>query len=440
MPDTPDRERAELIQSIEGFLEPILLELSQVPPRTGPGRPWVLPALALWAGVLVGVARGFSSQLDIWRLLTSTGLWDLPHYAVKDDALYKRLKEASRDTFQTLFGQVTTALQQQRHSLVNSLGELAAFASGVYALDGMTLDKVSRRLPALRGGAEAHLAGKVATVFDLRAQLWRKVLFGEDARANDKSTARELVSELAVGSLLLADLGYFAFKWFDELTDRGYFWVSRLRAKTSYVPIHVFYQGQGVLDALVWLGKYRADRAAHVVRLVQITQQGKTWAYLTNVLEPQRLSLADTPAPPQVRVSALYARRWDIEPLRVFNLVKTHLHLHWLWSSQVTVVIHQVYAVFTVAQIILGLRAEIAERAQADVEEVSLDLMIRWLPRFAQNGQDPVQQIAERGRFAKIIRPASRTKRALPNLSPGDYLPAPADLILTRVPRYAAKN
>jgi hypothetical protein len=427
-PDDP--KRAELIGSIEGFLKPILLELSTVPPRTGPGRPWVLPALALWAGVLVGVARGFSSQLEIWRLLTASGLWDLPHYAVKDDAVYLRLKEAARDTFQILFAQVTAALQRQRHSLTNGLGDLAAFASGVYALDGMTLDKVSKRLPALRGGDATHLAGKVAAVFDLRAQLWRTVLFGEEAQANDKGVARELLSGLEVGSLLLADLGYFAFKWFDKLTDQGYFWVSRLRARTSYEVIHVFYQGQGVLDVLVWLGQYRADRAAHAVRLVQFTRGGKTWAYLTNVLEPQRLSLAD--------ISALYARRWDIE--RMFNLVKTHLHLHWLWSSQVTVIIHQVYAVFTVAQIILGLRAEIAEQAQADVEDVSLDLMIRWLPRFAQNGQDPVQQIAERGRFAKIIRPPTRTKRELPNLSPGDYQLAPTGLTLTRVPRYAAKD
>jgi hypothetical protein len=428
MPDTPEPERAELIQSIEGFLKPLLLELSTAPPRTGPGRPWVLPAIALWAGVLVGVVRGFSSQLEIWRLLTAGGLWDLPHYAVTDDAVYKRLKDASRDTFQTLFAQVTAALQ--RHSVTNGLGSLAAFASGVYALDGMTLDKVSKRLPALRGSDAMHLAGKVAAVFDLRAQLWRTIIFGEDAQANDKRVARELLTGLAAGSLLLADLGYFAFKWFDALTDQGYFWVSRLRAKTSYEVIHVFYQQGGVIDALVWLGKYRADRAAHAVRLVQVTRAGKTWAYLTNVLEPQRLSLAD--------ISALYARRWDIE--RMFNLVKTHLHLHWLWSSQVTVVIHQVYAVFTVAQIILGLRAEIADRAQADIEEVSLDLMIRWLPRFAENGQDPVQQMVERGRFAKIIRPPTRTKRELPNLSPGDYWPAPADLTLTRVPRYAGKD
>jgi hypothetical protein len=314
--------------------------------------------------------------------------------------------------------------------VTTSLGALTDFASGVYALDGMTLDRVSKRLPSLRGRDELVLPGKIAAAFDVRAQLWRTVTFVEEARANDKTAARGLLAGLAVGSLILADLGYFAYQWFDELTDQGYFWISRLRAKTSYVPIHVFYQGDGVLDALVWLGKYRADRAAHAVRLVQITRQGRTWAYLTNVLEPQRLSLAD--------ISQLYARRWDIE--RMFNLVKTYLHLHWLWSSQITVVIHQVYAVFTVAQIILGLRSEIAERAQADVDEVSLDLMIRWLPRFAQSGQDPLQQIAERGRFAKIIRPVTRTKHDLPALALSDYLPAPGDLTLTRTPRYAGKN
>jgi len=428
MPD--ESEHTELIQSIEDFLKPILLDLSTAPLRTGPGRPWVLPAFALWAGVLVGVARGFSSQLDIWRLLTASGLWDLPHYAVKDDALYNRLKDAGRDTFATLFAQVTAVLRRQRSAVTTSLGALTDFASGVYALDGMTLDRVSKRLPSLRGRDELVLPGKIAAAFDVRAQLWRTVTFVEEARANDKTAARGLLAGLAVGSLILADLGYFAYQWFDELTDQGYFWISRLRAKTSYVPIHVFYQGDGVLDALVWLGKYRADRAAHAVRLVQITRQGRTWAYLTNVLEPQRLSLAD--------ISQLYARRWDIE--RMFNLVKTYLHLHWLWSSQITVVIHQVYAVFTVAQIILGLRSEIAERAQADVDEVSLDLMIRWLPRFAQSGQDPLQQIAERGRFAKIIRPVTRTKHDLPALALSDYLPAPGSLTLTRTPRYAGKN
>lgn len=209
------------------------------------------------------------------------------------------------------------------------------------------------------------------------------------------------------------------------MTRQGYWWISRLRAKTSYEMRHVFYQRDGVLDALVWLGRYRADRAAYAVRLVQVTHAGRTWAYLTNVLDPRQLSLHD--------LSALYARRWDIE--RMFNLVKTHLHLHWLWSGHPSGVLHQVYAVFTVAQIILGLRAEIATRAQADLEEVSLDLMIRWIPRFAREGQDPVQALVECGRQVRIIRPVQRTRRHLPPVSLDDYLPAPPDLVLTRTPR-----
>jgi Transposase DDE domain len=430
MPSTSKPDSAQLITSIEDFLKSMLSETSLVTEQTGPGRPWVMPALALWAGILVGVARGFSAQLDIWRLLAVQGLWHWPPYAVQDDALYKRLKTASSDTLQSLFGQVTALLQQRLPTARNGLGQLAVFARGVYVLDNMTLDKVTKRLPILRGQPGTVLPGQVAAVFDLRRQLWRTVHFVDTAQTNEKATARDLLQGLEAGSLLLADLGFFAFQWFDELTDQGYFWVSRLRAKTSYEVLHVFYQRAEVLDALVWLGKYRADRAAHAVRLVQFTRQGRTWGYLTNVLEPTRLPPGD--------ISQLYARRWDIE--RMFNLVKTYLHLHWLWSSQVNVVRHQVYAVFTVAQIILGIRAEVAELAQAEVEEVSLDLLIRWVPRLAEDGQNPLQRLVEVGRFAKIIRPASRVRYALPELVLSDYLPPPADLLLTRTPHYAGKN
>jgi len=427
---TNEHAHTELVDSIEGFLKPIIEALEPESVGQGRGRPRVMPAVALWAGVLVGVIRGFSSQLEIWRLLTAKGLWDFPRLAVSDDAVYKRLQHAGRETFQNVFRQVTAVLQKRLPAVVNTLGTLAAFATGVYALDSMTLDAVTKRLPAVRAQAGPLLPGKVAAVFDVRAQLWRTVEFVGNAQANDKSAARGLLTGLEAGSLILADLGYFAFAWFDDLTRQGFYWVSRLRAKTSYEIRHVFYQRDGVLDALVWLGKYRADRAAYAVRLVQITRHGRTWAYLTNVLEPTRLSLHE--------ISHLYARRWDIE--RMFNLVKTHLHLHGLWSSQVTVVIHQVYAVFTIAQIILGLRADIAQRAQAEIDEVSLDLIIRWIPRLAQSGEDPVQAIAERGRQAKIIRPVQRIRHDLSELVLADYLPMPDHLLLARTPRYAGKD
>jgi hypothetical protein len=47
------------------------------------------------------------------------------------------------------------------------------------------------------------------------------------------------------------------------------------------------------LDAIVLLGKYQADRAQYPVRLVQYYHYGQLHRYLTHVLDPHQLSLAD---------------------------------------------------------------------------------------------------------------------------------------------------
>jgi hypothetical protein len=72
-----------------------------------------------------------------------------------------------------------------------------------------------------------------------------------------------------------------------------------------------------------------------------------------------------------------------------------------LWSSHTNVVLHQVFAVFTVAQVILAIRSDIAEQTKADVFEISLVLLLRWLPRFAKEGKGPVKMIVEYGRVTR---------------------------------------
>jgi hypothetical protein len=417
-----------LLEPIEACLKTALLTLAPEP--RGRGHPRILPALMLWAGLLVCVARGFSAQLDLWRLLTVTGLWDFPRVTVTDDALYKRLKRAGAAVFEQLFAHITAVVHAQRGARPLVLENVATFATGIYVLDGTTLEAITKRLPTLRQRAGTVLAGKIAAVFDLRAQLWHHLSFEASPTQNDKVAAPRLLASLPAQSLVLADLGYFSFPWFDQLTQQGYWWVSRLRAKTSSTLIHTFYQRAGVVDALVWLGAYRADRAAYPVRLVQFTHRGKTWRYLTNVLDPRQLPFAD--------IARLYARRWDIEMM--FDLVKTHLHLHLLWSSQPTVIVHQVFAVFTIAQILLGLRADIAAQANAEVFEVSLPLLIRWLPRFARDGQNPVQMLVAYGRHAKIIRPTTRLTLTFPEIALADYQLLPGGPPPPRVPRYAGKK
>jgi hypothetical protein len=151
-----------------------------------------------------------------------------------------------------------------------------------------------------------------------------------------------MLANLPPGSLIVADLGYFGFRWFDDLTDGQYWWVSRLRAGTSDEIVHTDYQDDESFDGLVWLGKHRADRAKHAVRLVQFRVGEQTHAYLTNVRDPQSFPLAE--------VARVYGRRWDLE--LAIKLVKRELGLHLLWSAKPVVIAQQVWAALCLAQIL----------------------------------------------------------------------------------------
>src|SRR5438874_9615608 len=74
----PPAPAATLLDEVERFVRDAVAQLPPDPgeqARAGPGRPRILPALALWAGLLGGVLRGFGSRQALWRLLSVSGLW-----------------------------------------------------------------------------------------------------------------------------------------------------------------------------------------------------------------------------------------------------------------------------------------------------------------------------------------------------------------------------
>ena len=428
LPATP------VVGEIEAFLQ---TAIAQMPPdavetaRPGPGRPRILPSLCLWAGLLVCVLRGFRSQLALWRLLTGGNFWFYPRFPVTDQAVYARLARAGTAPLERLFHQISAVLADRLAPYQQTT--LAPFATEVLVLDETTLDRVARLLPALRpvpAGDVRLLPGKLAGRFDVRRQQWQSLQYRPEVRQNEKVGARALLVGVPRGSLLLADLGYFAFPWFDDLTRRGYWWVSRLRAKTSYTVVHRYYRDATTFDGLVWLGAYRADRAAHAVRLVQF-QVGRTrYRYVTNVLDPRQCSLRE--------IAAVYARRWDIE--LAFQTIKRHLGLHLLWSAKPVVIRQQIWAVLIIAQILQALRLEIAGRAGVDPFEVSLALLVQYLPEYAYTGQNPVTVFVTQGRALGFIRPSRRTRIRAPDLRPEQCVPLPRGLVLVRTARTARRK
>ena len=423
-----------VIGDIEQFLVAALVEMEPLPavyPHQPRGRPRILPALALWGGLLVCVLQGWTTQSALWRLLTQRQLWFFPRFTVSDQAVYHRLERDGAAPLERVFAHITQVLRERLAPFMQA--RLASFATEVIALDQVKLDQVARSLPALQGvpaGDDRLLPGAFGVLFDVRRQQFRTVEYHADPHQNEKVAARDLAATLPHGSLVLADLGYFSFPWFDWLHDHGLWWISRLRAKTSYTVRHIFYQQDGVLDALVDLGAYRADRAAYRVRLVAFRVGAKEHRYLTSVLDPRLLPIRD--------IAQLYARRWDIE--MAFNLLKTHLGLHLLWSAKPVVILQQVWAALVIAQVLQALRVEIAGRAGVDVFDVSLPLLVQYAPQYGYDGKDPVAAFVEHGRAAGFIRPSRRIRLQVPEAPPEAIIPLPAGLGLERTPRYAGRK
>jgi hypothetical protein len=427
---------AQPAEQILGFLHELLCPSpAQEPTPQAPrrrGRPRELSSDHLWLALLVAILRGFTGKALVWRLITWTGVAGFPLLDLTRAAVRKRLLQSDLSSLHDLLGRVSTALLPWTAHVADE--GLAPFATHVLALDQSTLDAVRRCCEDVRHEAKDSprlLVGKLAGFFDVRRQQWVRVLFRDDVFANEKSFVEELLSGIQQGSLILMDLGYFAFAWFDLLSDLGYWWLSRLREKTSYTMVHVFVQQGSTLDALIWLGAYRADHAAHLVRLIQFEYQGTCYRYITNVLEPDLLSMSEA--------ARLYARRWDIE--LAFKALKGELGIHLWWSSHPILVLQQLWGALILAQVLHALHLRVAAEAGVDLFEVSLPVLVKLLAQAPARftAESLISLLVRKGPQQGLIRASRRYQPVVPALRQ-PYIPAPPDLVRTRKERYAQRK
>jgi Transposase DDE domain len=417
-------------------LERMLLDIAAQEPasvigKRKPGRPRVLSGWHLCLGLLVCLMRGWHAQRDLWRLISFEGFGHFVPLGLSDQAIYKRLEEDGTSVHQQLFAHLSQWLRQ--HLAPYEACHLAPKALAVVALDESVLDQVARTLSCLRPlpkGDPRLLPGRLSCLFDIRLQQWLRVDVLADATANCKRHARAMLTSLQPGTLVLFDRGYFSFPWLDELTEAGFFWISRTVGKTRYPLLHVYYQADGILDALVQVGAYRADRAAYTVRLVRFRVGSQSYSYLTNVTDPALLPLAD--------IARLYARRWDIE--LAFLALKEHLGLNLLWSAKPMVIQQQIWSCLILAQLFHAFQVELAARADVEPYEVSLDLVIRLTPRLYQQGVDPMGFLLEHGRAMQVIRPSTRFASLAPDVPLWQIIYPPEEVVLVRPARSAHRK
>jgi hypothetical protein len=426
----------DLVALLEALLkqEPSSHEVV-VAAKRGRGRPPTLPLHQLWLVLLLGILRQAEHLSSIWRWLCLQPTGSFAAVQITYEAMRKRLVTAGTLPLQQLFETLSRALQQWDLSHPSPALTVAPFAQAIVALDESTLDRLRRLTLDLRElpNGDAHLLpGKLAGLFDLRTQRWVRVQFRADVLAACNVGILLLLEGLAPGSLILADLGYFSFAWFDYLTGQGYFWVSRLKEKTTYEikEVLAYDDHTGLLDAIVWLGKYRADRAGSAVRLLIFSWQGRQYRYLTNVLDPHQLSGWE--------IAYLYSRRWDSE--LAFKLLKCQLGLHIWWGARPEVVMIQLWLALILAQLLHALQLHVALQAEAEPFDVSLPVLLELLPLLPAGPTSIVHRLVEHEPFLGLIRPSRRYRVVVPQGPSLMLTPRPSLTDLRRSARYAQRN
>lgn len=424
---------AEQVQAHIPLFEPLVLAaLPADPPRVKAGKrgaPQQLSWAHLWFRLIFGVLGGMRSYQDLRRALADQPVGPFSCLQLTDDALRKRLLQAGLLPLQALLARLSEGLG--RLLATQCPCSLASFACAVVALDETTWDAVERHLPGLRGLPNGHVGlmpGKLAARFNLRTQLFEFVQFRDNPLGNCKLDVCSLLQGLAAGSLLLFDLGYFSFAFLDYLSECHYWYISRLRDDVHYQIAHTFYRHQGTLHALVWLGGTRRNgsRSGRLVRLVRFWDGQGLRTYLTNQSDPRLLPFPD--------IARLYARRWDIE--LAFLTLKEHLDLHHWWSAIPVLRQQQALVVLIVSQLLHASRLLIAAEQGCDPFEVSLPLLVKYLPAQIAKRQHPVVWACLHGHALGLFRPSSRRQIVVAEPPLQDYVFPPADVRLSRLGSY----
>ena len=331
--------------------------------------------LSVMAAVVVSlVYRQVRYLSDIVRLLEQEGLLWVPAHSVSKQAVSERLRTLPAELFIEMFQQVVSRIAARPQAVTGQ--SWSAHFSAIWIADGSTLSRLQRRLGQHQSFPSNPLAGKIMMVVEALSHRPVKVWHDDNPQRSDMSWGDELTALLPVGGLLIVDMGFFAFPWFDAMTTAKKFFVTRLKRKVGYRVVQRLSSGPCYRDEIITMGLSRHP-CQHSVRLVSVLW-GKTWyRYLTNVLDPEMLSAR--------QVCELYRRRWRIE--EAFLLTKRLLGLAYLWVGGNNGIKIQIYATWTFYAVLNDLCAEVAIALNQPIEMISVEMVFRSLYHYAHAKQ-----------------------------------------------------
>jgi hypothetical protein len=363
----------------------------------------------MMAFVLSLIWRQLGSVAEAVRTLNREGLLWVDERRVSQQAVEQRLGSLPPVLFKGVLDELLPQLHTRWRERTRPLAPALAWAhnhfAGVVALDGSTLDALLHKTGLLRERTDVVLAGRMAAVLDVVTRLPRAMWYEPSQTVHDIAFWERALHVLERNSLVIFDLGFLDFARFDAMSERGIWFVTRKKERVVARTQQVLRQTDTLHDTIVHLGSSTASECVHPLRLVKWHYNGKWYAYLTSVIEPERL--------PAEYVVALYWQRWRIEDS--FNVIKRLLGLAYLWTGSSNGVQNQVWATWILYAVLVDLTDAVAETLNRPFHALSMEMVYRGLYHYTVahhrgKADDPIAYLAAEAKGLGVIKPARKNR------------------------------
>lgn len=377
----------QIEQALNDVIDPLTFGLVNVYQKMGlRARTLSLPVML--AFVLSLIWRQIGSVREAVRVLNQEGMLWQPPLKITQQAVNSRLRQLPAVLFAQVLDEVLPRMHQRwrarQRPLPRPLQTTLKHFPRVLAVDGSTLDALIKRVGLLgevakerraKGERGAELAGKMLAIIDVSSRLPCKIWYKEESLAHDQSFWPQLEEYVQPQDLMLFDLGFVNYERYAHLTTDHKYFVTRVKTNMVYTLLKDLgdHNGKGVREKLIQVGSFEKGED-HLLRLVELEYGGKWYSYLTNVLEPGRLS--------GVEIGWLYRQRWRIED--AFKQVKRLLGLAYFHTSSINGIMVQLWSTWLLYSVLIDLVDEVASELKQPVQAISVEMVYRGLYHYSE--------------------------------------------------------
>ena len=218
-----------------------------------------LPVMA--AIVLSLVYRQVQHLTDVLRMLEVEGLLWVDQTKVTKQALSERFNSLPSSLFASVFEQLIERLANKNRTkkITGQWASVAHKFNGVWVADASTLEAIKKHLGQLQEKSGKLLAGKMLMVVEAFTHCPVAVWYDTNPNCNETTWWKSLLERLPAGGLIIVDMGFYGFEWFDALTEAGKYVLTRQKKNVKYKSLRTLSSSSHYKDEIIQMGLHHTN-------------------------------------------------------------------------------------------------------------------------------------------------------------------------------------